>query len=196
MFARRTKLHPLKRIREFLWPSMGWSRMLRYYECRLLRLKDSNASIARGLSFGAAISFTPLPGTHIIGAASLSWLTRSNVVASVLGTLVGNPWTFPLMWWGAYKVGNKLFSALGLPMRDMPDVFTWNHLVGEITAHPLELVIPWVTGGFILTFLSWPVFYVLSFLLVKKIRIQQKRGRKLMVEHFEPKEPNPRGSAE
>lgn len=188
MFARRTKIHPLKQIREFLWPSMGWARTLRYYECRLLRIKDTDSSIARGLSFGASISFTPLPGTHIVSAAALSWITRSNMVASVLGTLVGNPWTFPLMWWAAYKIGDRLFYTLGLPVREMPGVFTWAHLVGELTAHPFELVIPWVTGGFILVFVSWPVFYVLFYMLVKKARIQQKRGRRHMVEHYHPKE--------
>lgn len=176
MFKRRIKRSFLENIREILWPHMGWGRFLRYLHHRILRLPATPYELASGLSFGAAISFVPLPGTHIISAAFLTALTRGNVLASVVGTTIGNPWTFPLMWWGAYKVGEFTFALFHLPVNKMPDQFVWGDLLHEIEQHPFELLVPWVTGGIILALLSWPCFYMASYHMIKRARA--KRGHK------------------
>ena len=177
MFGRRNKRSVIQNIREFLWPSMGWRRTFRYVKYRLVRIKDTTASIARGMAFGAAISFAPVPGTHIAGAAFMSLITRSNVLASVIGTLVGNPWTFPIMWWGAYKIGDSVFFTLDLPVREMPKHFTWENLVHEVTNEPFELFVPWVCGGLILGVLTWPVFYIIFYRIVRQARLHHGQGK-------------------
>lgn len=153
-----------------LWPSIGWKRMLKYIQLRLIRLKGSTHSIAMGFAFGASISFTPLPGSHIIGAGLLSFVTRGNVLASVVGTLVGTPWTFPFMWWAAYKIGDYAFRLFGAHIIEMPQHLTWDFLIDEITHHPMDLMVPWITGGFILMALSWPIFYILCYRAVDNLR--------------------------
>ncbi len=170
MFKRRVKRTKLQIIREFLWPHMGWRRLSRYFHHRLLRLPGTPYQLASGLSFGAAISFVPLPGTHIILAAILTAATRGNVVASVVGTIVGNPWTFPLMWWAAYKIGEFAFSLFHLPVEQMPKHFVWADIFHEIEQHPFELFVPWITGGVLLALLSWPCFYMLSYRFIVKAR--------------------------
>ena len=158
-----------------LWPSMGWERLLKYIQLRLIRLKGSTRSIATGFAFGASISFTPLPGVHIIGAGILSFLIRGNLLASLVGTLIGSPWTFPIMWWAAYKIGELTFHLFGAKMIEMPADLTWAFLVDEITHHPMDLIVPWVTGGFILMALSWPIFYILCYRAVDKLRKKYRR---------------------
>lgn len=177
MFGRRKKRTVTENIRELIWPRMGWRRTFRYVQHRLVRIKDTTGSIARGMAFGAAVSFTPMPGTHIASAAFLSWASRGNVLASVVGTLAGNPWTFPFMWWAAYKTGGWVFFILGLPVREMPDHFEWKHLVHEVTTDPLGLFIPWVCGGLILALLSWPLFYLIFYRLVRQARRRQKQWK-------------------
>ncbi len=177
MFGRRKRRTLPQHLREALWPSMGWRRTFRYAQHRLVRIKDTTTSIARGMAFGAAISFLPLPGTHIFSAALLSWGTRSSVLASVVGTLAGNPWTFPFMWWGAYKLGDWAFFVLGLPVREMPEQFEWKELVHEVTTDPFSLFVPWVCGGIILAFLSWPFFYLAFYRLVRQARLRQKQWK-------------------
>lgn len=188
MFGRRIKRTLTQNIREALWPSMGWQRTFRYVQHRLVRIKDTTSSIARGMAFGAAVSCAPVPGTHIFTAALLSWMTRSSVLASVVGTLVGNPWTFPFMWWAAYKLGDWMFYALGLPVREMPEKFEFGELMHEIKTDPLGLFVPWVSGGFMLAFLTWPVFYLIFYRIVRQARRRKdqwkmhrlhKVGRKL-----------------
>ena len=175
MFKRKTPLTLSQKALSLLWPSIGWGRMLKYIQLRLIRLKGSTHSIATGFAFGASISFTPLPGSHIITAGILSVLTRSNVLASVVGTLVGTPWTFPLMWWLAYKTGDFAFQLFGAKIIAMPENLTWAYLVDEISNHPMDLMVPWITGGFILMAISWPIFYILSYRAVDNLRKKYRR---------------------
>ena len=65
---------------------------------RLKRLQGTPYSIATGFACGVAISFTPFIGFHMILAALTAWLIRGNIIASAIGTIVGNPWTFPFIW--------------------------------------------------------------------------------------------------
>lgn len=64
-------------------------------------------------------------------AALLSWATRSNIVAGLIGTAVGNPWTFPFIWVWIYEVGHQMGAGRELGSNpdfvaiftDLPGVF-------------------------------------------------------------------------
>ena len=151
---------------------MGFRRSSRYLMLRLLRIKDTTHKIALGLSMGVAISFIPVPGTHIIQAALFTWLLRGNVLASFIGTLAGNPLTLPLMWLAAYKIGAWFYAVMGLPIDQMPDHFTTAHLMAELRS-PWGLLLPWVLGGYILMLVSLVLGYVGFYWLVAKARHQR-----------------------
>ncbi|MFH1803464.1 MAG: DUF2062 domain-containing protein [Pseudomonadota bacterium] len=105
MFQRRIKPTSLQRLRNVLWPRGGWRRSSRYFAHRVARLPGSPYSIAAGFAVGAAVSFTPFIGFHFILSILLSFLLRGNMVAALLGTVVGNPWTFPFIWLWLYHSG-------------------------------------------------------------------------------------------
>lgn len=110
MFQRRIKLSSLDRIRNIVWPRSGWRRSLRYSAYRIARLPGTPHSIASGFAIGAAVAFMPIMGVHFILSAIFSMVTRSSVAASLLGTLVGNPWTFPFIWLWLYTFGNWILG--------------------------------------------------------------------------------------
>ena len=56
------------------------------------------AEVAAGVAAGAFTSFTPFMGLHFLFAALFAWAIRGNLLASALGTFVGNPLTFPFIW--------------------------------------------------------------------------------------------------
>lgn len=105
MFRRRTPHSTLSRLRNFMWPRTGWVRSTRYVGHRLGRLPGSPYSIAAGVAIGAAVSFTPFIGFHILLTLLLCFLVRANVLAGTIGTAVGNPWTFPVIWLWIYNLG-------------------------------------------------------------------------------------------
>ena len=113
MFRQRQKPTFQERIRGYVWPRTGWKRTFRYILARLSRIPDSSQSIAAGFACGAAMSFTPFVGVHFILSAALAWLLRVNILSAVIGTVVGNPWTFPFIWVWIYELGRMIGVGSG-----------------------------------------------------------------------------------
>lgn len=154
---------------------MGFKRTFLYVKNRLVRLRDSSSKISIGLASGACCSFTPLVGVHFIQALILTWLLRGNYLAAIIGTFVGNPWTFPIMWYAGYKLGISIFGYFGVTnFTELPSDITIYKLFDIIVEEPLRLFVPWALGGYILTALSWPVFYVIFYYLVKEAKIARE----------------------
>ena len=111
MFARRVQKSCVAKIREALWPSLGWKRLLAYYRHRVGRLSGSSRSVASGFATGVAVSFTPFVGLHIAMGALTCYLTRSSILAMVLGTLIaGNIWTLPLALFASLEAGRFMMG--------------------------------------------------------------------------------------
>lgn len=183
MFQRRHKQTLRQRITELFFPPRGleegWDRRLAYYRHRLFRNADSTKKVTAGLAFGVAISFTPFLGVHIFMAVFLCWLFRVNAFAGVLGTIAGNPWTFPLMYWLAYEVGAFLFYHFGIgDIIAMPDTLTLTYLF----QNPLKLFLPLTVGGVICAILSWPLAYLACYVPVQNIRRDYHRQRQQRIE--------------
>src|SRR5262245_40083291 len=111
LFRRRNKLNLTDRLKETLWPRGGWSRALRYFGKRVLRLNGSPHTIAIGFAAGLFVAWSPLFGLHYALALACAFVVRGNMLASILGTTIGNPLTLPAMWALDYKVGELLLGA-------------------------------------------------------------------------------------
>ncbi len=125
---------------------MGWRRLAMYLTHRLQRLPDSAYGIAAGFACGAAISFTPFIGVHFLLAASLAWLLSANLLASALGTVVGNPWTFPFIWLWIYKLGNWI---LGNPEGSLPPSMSFSYIFSW------QVFLPMTVGGVLTGIAAW-----------------------------------------
>lgn len=105
MFSRHKKQSLLDRIFNNIWPCMGLQRFSKYILCRLARLRTSRYAVAAGFACGACMSFTPFLGIHILSSVIFAFCIRASIVASIIGTFIGNPLTFPLIWFVTYKTG-------------------------------------------------------------------------------------------
>lgn len=178
IFRRGVPRGALKKIREFLWPSMGWARTVDYYYHRIFRTGDSTYKIAAGLAVGAAVSFTPFLGTHIVQAVFFAWLLRASLIAGAVGTLLGNPWTFPFIFYVIYHVGTWICGIFGLgDFIVLPGEAAFSHFVDEPLAfarylfdHPLKLLLPLGIGGYLCALLVWPLAYFMLYYPVRGAR--------------------------
>ena len=186
MFLRRRKITVPARLREFLWPRMGWARSFSYLYHRLARIAGTPSFIAAGFACGAAISFTPFVGMHIALAVGLAWLLRASIVAAVIGTVVGNPWTFPIIWFETYELGNWLLGAGGAHSANVDFVRFFASLFRAAlhfdivylfeTAWPVWW--PMIVGGLPTAVVAWVVSYQL---LRPFVSAYQKRRQRLRV---------------
>ena len=153
MFKRRIQKTLGDKILDFFWPAIGWRRAWAYTMLRLARLPGSAYSIAGGFACGAAMSFTPFVGLHFVLSAILAWSIRANIIASVIGTAVGNPWTFPFIWTWLYQTGTWMVSGERLEGAAKPDF-------SEIFGHMLQALVSWDVAYILETAapVFWPMF--------------------------------------
>jgi uncharacterized protein (DUF2062 family) len=111
LFRRREAETWLERVRIHLWPRRSFSRSGRYVVYRLRRLSESPHAVALGFAVGVFSASTPFLGTHMVMAALIAWIVGGSIVAAVLGTFLGNPLTYPLLWYSTYQIGNLMLGG-------------------------------------------------------------------------------------
>ena len=76
----------------------------------LLGRQESPERVAAALSLGVGIGLSPFIGFHLIMAIALASLFRLSRIDTVLGSLVGNPWTLPPFFALGYRVGRAILG--------------------------------------------------------------------------------------
>ena len=172
LFKRRKPLPTHRRLGEIVWPSSGWRRAATYFGHRVGRLPGTPYKIAAGLACGVSISFTPLIGFHFLGACLLALLLRGNLIASAVGTVAGNPWTFPLIWFWTFKSGRWFLTMLGV---EVPPVAQFNFTVSYIAENFSSIFVPMLVGGVPAACVIWIVTYLVAFRLVQGYQTTRRR---------------------
>ena len=111
MFKRRERRSVFRFFNEVIFSLKGISRAIGYVGIRLKRIPDTPHKISLGMSCGIFASFTPLFGLHFLIAGLLSYVFRANVLASLIGTFVGNPITFPIITVFTLKLGEWILGS-------------------------------------------------------------------------------------
>lgn len=111
IFRRRHRPAFLVRLGEFIRPRKSWRRGFRYIGRRVQRLPDTPHRIALGFACGVLASFTPFFTLHFFVAMGLAIVVRANVLAAALGTIFGNPLTFPFIAGASLSVGGWLLGS-------------------------------------------------------------------------------------
>lgn len=183
MFGSRQKPSFWSKVRNFVWPRIGLARAWRYLMHRLARMKVTPHKLAIGFAAGAFASFTPFIGLHFILAALTAVLVRGNLIASAIGTVVGNPITFPFIWLASYNVGARM---LGLSEKTAVDIKMADETVGFWSDGPVAflgmvwksvepVIWPMVLGGLPLGLVCGGICY-----FVVRITVQQFKSRRKM----------------
>ncbi len=153
LFGRRTRKSLWSRVAEFVWPRAGVKRAVKYVAHRVARLPGTPYSIAAGFAAGAAVSFTPFIGLHFVLGALIALLIGGNLIASAIGTTVGNPWTFPFIWSLIYTIG--LWVLGEARTATLPDELTLSYIFDR----PFEVLYPMVIGAVPVSIIAWLVFF-------------------------------------
>ena len=111
MFKRRERRSIFRFFYEVIFSLKGISRAIGYVGIRLKRIPDTPHKISLGMSCGIFASFTPLFGLHFLIAGLLSYVLRANILASLIGTFIGNPITFPIITVFNLKLGEWILGS-------------------------------------------------------------------------------------
>ena len=200
IFKRRDPKPTLRAVAEFLWPRGGWTRAFHYVKHRMRRLPDSPERIARGIWAGVFVTFSPLFGLHFVVAVILARLMKGNILASLMATFVGNPFTFVFIALASLKTGHWLlgtemeqgelralshnFGQAGSDLwRNFLAIFTDDRVNWSgLAVFSRDVFYPYLIGGIIPGIFFATLSYYLA---VPVLRAYQKRRRGLIKAKFE-----------
>jgi len=137
---------------------MTFSRLVRYYLLKFLRLNGSPRKVALGFSLGVCMNFYPTFGFGLALAAVLAGLMRANITASLLGDTLFK-FLFPVFFYLNYTVGDliighRAIGSLGAGRSEWPH-HDWTH---TSQAFCLGMVLNTLILGTILYFLTHWLF--------------------------------------
>ena len=180
MFRSRNSSY-MQKIKNVLWPKKGFQRSFYYLRERVSRMSASTHALSMGIACGAAASMTPFLGLHFIIAALMAYMFRGNLFTSAIGTVIGNPWSFPLIWAADNYVGGWIISQFGLEQ----SIASLGASAGPDM--PMAFFFKVTIGGVVLAILSFPIYYGLSYwglaswrahrVRRKQARLEQKRSQ-------------------
>ena len=183
-FGRKKKKKLIVSIYNFIKIFFAFSRTKKYISLSIKRMKGSPQALSLGLATGIAISFTPFIGLHALLAIFISWVIGGSMAAALIGTLLGNPWTFPFIWYFTFEIGQ--FINYGFLSHE--EEFSFKNIKKEISTllvilkniiifanipeleenfEKLKLIPFMIVGSIPLVFITWILSYF-SFLIIFK----------------------------
>lgn len=189
VFKRRTPRSYTQAVAETFYPRGGWSRASRYIAHRLQRLPDPAYKISRGVAAGVFVCFTPFYGFHFLLSALVAWVIRGNVLAALLATFFGNPFTFPLIAALSLEIGSWMLGQPVVPIYRVFGAFSdaagelWHNFTAIFTPEQAEwarlgvffqrIFLPYLVGGL----LPGLVAGIAAFFLTKPVITAYQKAR-------------------
>ena len=191
-FGRKKKKRLIISLFNFIKVFFAFSRTKKYISLSIKRIKGTPQALSLGLATGIAVSCTPFIGLHALLAIFISWVIGGSMAAALIGTLFGNPWTFPFIWYFTFEIGQfinygflsheeefsftiikKEISTLLIILKNIIVFANLPEL--EENVEKLKLIPFMVVGSIPLVFITWVLSYF-SFLIIFKS--YRKKGKK------------------
>lgn len=193
MFLRRHKLGIFGKMRQSLSPGKGYSRIWHYLVWRVKRLPGTPEFIATGLAIGVGINFWPYLFTHLITGYILCRLLKGSIIAMFIGTLLGNPWTFAVVYPIMFRIGKVLLGARLFHPQHSDDAVVrslenvWDRIWPieswqTISTIFQELFLPLMLGGFLL---GLPCVLITYYVTRNALRVYQEQKLKNLLAKFD-----------
>lgn len=156
---------PSRRLRQ------RWTRRMRYFYYRFVRMEGSVESIARGFAAGVLSGMFPLFGIQTLIGVSIAVLVRGNKITAAMGTWLSNPITDIPIFFFNFKVGQWIWNAHHLAL-DLSQLRSFNDflIVGA------DLILVWFTGCLVVGCIASIASYFLSIRLIRRMRRRARRS--------------------
>ena len=165
---------------------MKYTRQLKYYFLRFIRLRGEPHELALGLALGLFTGMMPIMPFQIALAVTLALIFKGNKMTAIIGTWVSNPLNWYFLYYISYKIGSLIlrlsekergFASVMASIRQGEEVMV---IVGKIVGAGSTIISAFLLGGFVMgSVLALPSYFVFLrvFRFIKDWR-EKRRGRK------------------
>jgi hypothetical protein len=95
---------------------------------------------------------------------------RGNIIAATVGTIIGNPWTFPFFFFLDYKIGTTIYFK---------EMEFYEFKISFFISNFESLFYPTLLGSIPIAIISWFLsYFLLKNFLYKRINEKNKTRRK------------------
>lgn len=139
----------------------------------LFKLNNSPREIALGVAIGVFIGILPVYGLHTVLVIVAAILVRpANKIAIFLGTSISLPPTIPPITWAGYEIGRRILNGRFEPL-------SWSVFKNITFQKICYYYQPLFLGSVILGIICAVVFYLLVYLIIKRLSLRKKRARRI-----------------
>ena len=191
-FGRKKKKRLITSIVSFIKIFFAFSRTKKYISLSIKRIKGTPQALSLGLATGIAISFTPFIGLHALLAIFISWVIGGSMAAALIGTLFGNPWTFPFIWYFTFEIGqfinygllsyeeqvsfNTIKKGKSTLLVILKNIIVFANIPEvEENVEKLKLIPFMIVGSIPLVFITWILSYFSFYIIFKSYRKKVKK---------------------
>jgi uncharacterized protein (DUF2062 family) len=165
---------------------LKFSRRIRYYYLRFIRLKGEPQELALGMALGVFTGMMPIMPFQIALAVTLALFLKGSKITAAIGTWISNPLNWYLVYFYDYKLGavvlglperKAVFSSIILAMKSGQGSFA---VVSKILEAGGAFAAAFLLGGLILGLIFAPVayfFFLHFFRYVRRWRKDRRRRR-------------------
>ncbi|MCX5706364.1 MAG: DUF2062 domain-containing protein [Candidatus Omnitrophica bacterium] len=153
----------LKNIKDKIYKFFNWLYL------KLVKIDDTPQKIALGFGLGVFVGI--LPGTGPLVALFLAFIFKVNRASALLGSLLTNTWLSFVTFILAIKIGSAIFNLSWQELEQgwisLLKEFSWQSL---FKVSLLKIVLPTITGFFIVSFFLGVLTYSITLIIIKRRR--------------------------
>jgi uncharacterized protein (DUF2062 family) len=172
---------------------LKFSRQIKYYYIRFIRLRGDPHELALGMAFGIFTGMMPIMPFQMALSVGLALLFKGSKITAALGTWVSNPLNWYFLYYFSYKLGacvlgihghSAMFSSIMMGIRLGEDSMI---IVERILAAGGLMVTAFLVGGLIMgAAVSIPSYFIFLYVF-RRIRVwresRKRRGNWRITEH-------------
>jgi hypothetical protein len=165
---------------------LKYSRQIKYYYLRFIRLRGDPRELALGAAFGIFAGMTPIMPYQTALAVTLALFFKVSKITAALATWVSNPLNWYLLYRFSYKIGASILGfsekegALIALMGSIQQAEGAMVVVGKIAGAGSAIISSFLLGGFVMGLVVAIPSYFMFLRIFRSIRgwREKRRDRK------------------
>lgn len=173
---------------------MKYSRQIKYYYLRFIRLRGEPHELALGIAFGIFAGLMPIMPFQTALAIALALFFRGSKITAALGTWISNPLNWYFLYYYSFKIGTsllglpgqgKIFASVMASVRQGDEPMA---IITKIVGAGSAMMASFFVGGLVLAIIGGVPSYFLFLNIFQRIRTWRMKRKNYTLNRSRPRQ--------